>query len=169
MKRVFVSSISLAWEQIGLPIGDLMLLETIGASEEDIYRAYHVPLQYHNQKASTSNNQAAAIRQLIYDGVAPICDAFGESLTRFIGKGYDNVTIEKDYTQLPEMAVNMKEVAEYLQSLPKGVLTPNEMRVILRYGEKSEAYMNEHYIESSLTTMKRVFDGTNNNPPNTTA
>lgn len=166
MKRVFVSSISLAWEQIGLPIGDLMLLETIGASEEDIYRAYHVPLQYHNQKASTSNNEAASIRKLIYDGVAPICDAFGESLTRFLGPGFDNVVIEKDYTQLPEMAVNMTEVANYLNTLPKGVLTPNEMRVILRYGEKSEVYMNEHYIESSLTTMKRVFDGTNNTPPN---
>lgn len=169
MKRIFVSSISLAWEQIGLPIGDLMLLETTGASEEDIYRAFHVPLQYHNQKASTSNNQAASIRQLIYDGVAPICDAFGESLTRFIGPGFDNVTIEKDYTQLPEMAVNMKEVADYLNALPKGVLTPNEMRIILRHGEKNEAYMNEHYIESSLTTMKRVFDGTNNTPPNTPA
>lgn len=164
MKRVFVSSISLSWEQIGLPIGDLMLLETIGASEEDIYRAYHVPLQYHNQKASTSNNQAAAIRQLIYDGVAPICDAFGESLTRFLGKGFDGVTIEKDYTQLPEMAVNMKEVAEYLNSLPKGVLTYNEMRIILKWGEKNEEYLNEHYVDSNLTTLKRVFDGTNNNP-----
>lgn len=167
MKRVFVSSISLAWEQIGLPIGDLMLLETIGASEEDVYRAFHVPLQYHNQKASTSNNEAASIRKLIYDGVAPICDMWGESLTRFIGPGFDNVTIEKDYTQLPEMAVNMKEVADYLNALPKGVLTPNEMRIILKWGEKKEAYMNEHYVESSLTTMKRVFDGTNNNPTNT--
>lgn len=169
MKRVFISSISLAWEQIGLPIGDLMLLETIGASEEDIYRAFHVPLQYHNQKASTSNNEAASIRKLIYDGVAPICDAFGDSLTRFIGPGFDGVTIEKDYTQLPEMAVNMTEVANYLKSLPKGVLTPNEMRVILKYGEKDEAYMNEHYVEANITTMKRVFDGTNITPPSPTA
>jgi len=162
MKRIFISSISLEWQQIGLPIGDLRLLEVVSASEEDVYRAYHVPLQYHNQKASTSNNQAAAIRQLIYDAVAPICDALGESLTRFLGPGFEDVIIELDYTQLQEMAVNMGEVAKYLSTLPKGVLTPNEMRVILRYGEHAEAYMNEHYIESSLTTMRRVYDGTNN-------
>jgi len=57
------------------------------------------------------------------------------------------------------MAVNMKDVAAYLSALPKGVLTPNEMRAILKYGEKTEPYMNEHYVEGGLTTLRRVFEG----------
>lgn len=161
LSRVFPSSIALAWEQIGLPLGDLQVLEVVGASEEDVYRAYHWPLQFHNQKASTSNNQATAVKQGIYDGVAPICDVMGEAFTIMLAPGYGFDYLEFDYTQLPEMAVNMKDVAAYLAALPAGVLTPNEMRVVLKYGESSEAYMNEHYVESNVTTMRRVFEGTN--------
>jgi len=165
LSRVFPSSIALAWQNIGLPIGDLKLLELVSASEEDVYRAYHMPLQYHNQVASTSNNQSTAVKQMIYDAVAPICDVVGEALTIFLARGYDIDVIELDYTQLPEMAVNMTEVATYLNTLPKGVLTYNEMRSAIRYGEKSEAYMNEHFVESGLTTLKRSFDGETGTTP----
>jgi phage portal protein BeeE len=158
LSRVFPSSIPLAWQSIGLSVGDLKLLEIVSASEEDIYRAYHWPLQFHNQKASTSNNQATAVKQAIYDAVAPVCDIMGESLTAFLGAGYGGITIELDYTQLPEMAVNMKDVAAYLSALPKGVLTYNEMRAVLRYGEKSEAYMNEHFVESGLVPLRSVYE-----------
>lgn len=166
MARVFASSITLQWQSIGLPIGDLKLLELVSASEEDIYRAYHVPLQYHNQKASTSNNQASAVKQLIYDGVSPITETLGDSLTRFLSAGYDDVIIELDYTQLPEMAVNMKEVAAYLVPLLEaGIITHDEARAALRYGETGLAYMKEHYVATGKTTLRRVFDGTSENPP----
>lgn len=159
LSRVFPSSIALDWTSVGLSVADLKLLELVGASEEDIYRAYHWPLQFHNQKASTSNNQATAVKQGIYDAVAPLCDIFGEALTVFLAEGFGVDVIEFDYTQLPEMAVNMKDVAAYLNALPKGLLTPNEMRSIIRWGEKNEPFMNEHYVDSGLTTLKRVFDG----------
>lgn len=165
LARILPSSIGLEWLQIGLPINDLQLLELVSASEEDIYRAYHWPLQFHNQKASTSNNQATAVKQAVYDAVAPVCDAIGEAFTQMLSEGYGGITIELDYTQLPEMAVNMKDVAAYLSALPKGVLTPNEMRAVLKYGESTEKYMNEHYVESNVTTMRRVFDGTATTPP----
>lgn len=161
LSRVFPSSIGLSWQNIGLPIGDLKLLELISASEEDVYRAYHTPLSYHNQKASTDNNVGTETLKFIYDGIAPVCDSIGETFSIMLGPGYGFDVMELDYTQLPEMAVNSKDVATYLNTLPKGVLTPNEMRAALKYGEKTEDYLNEHYIENNLTTMKRVFDGSN--------
>lgn len=164
LARMFPSSIGLDFTQVGLSPADLQLLEVVEASEEDVYRAYHWPLQFHNQKASTSNNQATAVKQGIYDGVAPVCDVMSEAFTIMLAPGYGFDYLEFDYTQLPEMAVNMKDVAAYLSALPPGVLTPNEMRVVLKYGESTEAYMNEHYIASNMTTMKRVFDGTNTPP-----
>jgi len=163
MARIFPVSVPLDWLSIGLSVGDLKLLEMLSANAEDIYRAYHWPLQFHNQKASTSNNQQTAVKQAIYDAVAPVCDVFGENLTALLAEGYGIDAIELDYTQLPEMAVNMKDVASYLSALPKGVLTYNEMRVVLKYGEKSEAYMNEHYVESGLVTLKSVYEGTATN------
>lgn len=165
MARIMPSSIPLEVLQIGLPISDLQLLELVGASEEDVYRAYHWPLQYHDQSGATFSNQASAIVQGIYDGVAPVCDTIGEAITLMCGKGYGFDVCELDYTQLPEMAVNNKDIADYLKSLPQGVLTPNEMRAVLKYGEKTDAYMNEHYVLSTMTTMSRVADGTNQNPP----
>jgi HK97 family phage portal protein len=160
LSRVFPSSISLSWQNIGLPIGDLKLLEVVGASEEDVYRAYHVPLSYHNQKASTDNNVGTETLKLIYDAVAPICDAIGEAFTIMLGKGYGVDAIEWDYTQLPEMAVNMKEVMEYIKPMVEcGLITPNEGRAAVRYGEKNEDYLNAHYVASGLTTLKAVFDG----------
>lgn len=165
LARVFPSSISLSWQAIGLPIADLKLLELISASEEDVYRAYHVPLSYHNQKASTDNNVGTETLKLIYDAIAPVCDIIGEAFTIMLGEGYGVDAIEWDYTQLPEMAVNMSEVATYLNTLPKGILSPNEMRAILKYGEKTEAWFNEHYVDSGLTTLRRVFEGDPNTEP----
>lgn len=161
LARILPSSVPIDWTQIGLSIADLNLLELVSASEEDVYRAFHVPLSYHNQAASTDNNVGTEVLKLIYDAVAPICDIIGEAFTVMMGKGYGGITIELDYTQLPEMAVNMKSVADYLKSLPNGVLTPNEMRAVLKYGEKDLPYLNEHYVLSTMTTMQRVFDGTN--------
>lgn len=159
LARVFPSSIGLSWQNIGLPIADLKLLELVGASEEDVYRSYHWPLQYHDQKSSTFNNQETAIKQGIYDAVAPVCDILGETFTIMLAKGYGFDIMELDYTQLAEMSVNNKDIADYLKSLPAGVLTPNEMRVALKYGESAEAYMNEYYAPSTLTTLKRISEG----------
>jgi len=159
LARVFPSSISLSWQNIGLPASDLQLLELVGASEKDVYRAYHWPLNFHDQSGNTFSNQGMATKQAIYDAVAPICDMLGESFTHILGEGYGFDYIEWDYTQLPEMAVDMKAVAEYLGALPKGVLTYNEMRSAIRYGEKTEAYMNEHYVDSGLITLKSAYEG----------
>lgn len=156
LARIFPASIGLDWTAVGLPIADLQLLELIEASEEDVYRAYHVPLSYHNQKASTDNNVGTEVLKLIYDAIAPVCDIIGEAFTNMLGAGYGGINIELDYTQLPEMAINNKDIAAYLKALPEGVLTPNEMRVVLKYGEKKEAYLNEHYISSKMTTMAKL-------------
>lgn len=160
LSRVFPSSISLQWQNIGLPISDLQLLELVNASESDIYRAYHWPLQFHDQTSSTFNNQSTAMVQGIYDAIAPICDTMGEAFTIMLGKGYGFDVMEFDYTQLAEMAVNNKEIADYLKSLPPGVLTPNEMRAALKYGEKDLPYLNAHYISNTMVNMEKVFDGT---------
>lgn len=166
MARVFASSISLLWQNIGLPIADLKLIELMKASEMSVYRAFHVPPQYYDASSGTFNNQSTAVKQLIYDAVAPVCDAFSDALTRFVAPGYGVDIIEMDYTQLPEMAVNMKEVADYIIPLVKeGLISPDEGRLALRYGETGKDFMQEFYLSSAATTRQRVFDGSNQTPP----
>jgi len=166
MARVFASSIGLLWQNIGLPIADLKLIELMQVNEEAIYRAFHVPLQYHNQKASTDNNVSTAVKQLIYDAVAPVCDAISDGLTRFVGPGYGNVIIELDYTQLPEMAVNMEEVAKYIIPLvDSGIISRDDARLALRYGETNLDYMKAYYTTGTLTKIEDAFRGAKNTQP----
>lgn len=169
MARIFVSTIAMQWQNIGLASADLQLLEAKKASWLDVYRAYHVPPQYYDASSGTFNNQSTAVKQFIYDCVAPYCDAIGEALTRFLGPGYDNVIIKLDYTQLQEMAVNMKEVSDYIIPLAQaGLITPDEARLALKYGETNLDFMKEYYMSSAVTTRRRVFDGSNQTPPITT-
>lgn len=146
LARIIPSSIALEWQQIGLASADLQLIEQLGVSEEQIYRAYHVPLQYHNQKASTSNNQQTAVKQLIYDAVSPVATAISEMLTNFVGKAFGNYQIEIDLTTLPEMAVDMKQIADFmLPMFEAGIFNQDEVRNAMNYGElntpESQQYM----------------------------
>lgn len=167
MARVFPSTISLLWQSIGLPIADLQLIELVNANNLDIYRAYHVPPQFYDASSGTFSNQATAVKQFIYDCVAPVCDVIGEALTKFVGKGYGDVIIELDYTQLQEMAVNMKEVSDYIIPLvEKGIITPDEARAALKYGETGHDFMKEYYVGSGVATRKSVFSGVTGTPPN---
>lgn len=148
--RIIPSSIKLKWQSMGLPSSELRLLEQVGASQKDIYRAYHVPLQYHNQEASTSNNQQTAVKQLIYDAVTPITEALNEMLTDFLAKSYGNYIVEIDLSTLPEMAVNLKEIADYISPLWKdGLITRNEARYALKYDELSGGIGSEFYTNTS--------------------
>jgi len=136
LARIIPSSIALEWQQIGLASADLQLIEQLGISEEQIYRAYHVPLQYHNQKASTSNNQQTAVKQLVYDAVSPVSTAISEMLTNFVGKAFGNYQIEIDLTTLPEMAVDMKQIADFmLPMFEAGIFNQDEVRSAMNYGE----------------------------------
>jgi len=166
MARVFPSTISLLWQSIGLPIADLQLIELVNANNLDIYRAYHVPPQFYDASSGTFSNQATAVKQFIYDCVAPVCNVIGEALTRFVGKGYGDIIIELDYTQLQEMAVNMKEVSDYIIPLvEKGIITPDEARAALKYGETGFDFMKEYYVNSGIATRRSVFSGVTSTPP----
>lgn len=136
LTRIFPSAISLNWQQIGLSSADLQLIEQKKVSQQDIYRAYHVPFEYASGDNSTFNNGETSMKKLGYDAVAPVCNALSRMLTNFVGKPYGDYIIELDYTQLPEMAVNMKDVSDYVSKLvDKGILTRDEARTALKYGE----------------------------------
>lgn len=157
--RFMTSSIAMDVQQVGLPSSDLDLLAIKSANEESIYRLYGIPLARYSQKSSTQNNQAESNKQLIYDAVSPLTDLIGEMLTKFVGTYYKDIVIELDVMQLPEMAVNMKEVAEYIIPLVKsGILNRDEARFAFKYGETKLDYMLDYWIDDK--PMSKIYDGT---------
>lgn len=155
LTRIFPSAISLNWQQIGLSSADLQLIEQKKVSQQDIYRAYHVPFEYASGDNSTFNNGETSMKKLGYDAVAPVCNALSRMLTNFVGKPYGDYIIELDYTQLPEMAVNMKDVSDYVSKLvDKGILTRDEARTALKYGELATDVSRSLFYGNKLLSIR---------------
>lgn len=146
--RLTTSSVAIDSKQIGLSAGELDLLSIRSASEEAIYRCFHVPLARYSQKASTQNNQSVSNIQLIYDAVAPLCEVISEALTRHVGIHYDNAIIELDWSRLPEMAVNMKDMQDYIgKQVDLGIISRDEARAMFGYSETGESEMKGYYYK----------------------
>lgn len=135
LARVFPSSIAMDWKQIGLSSADLQLLDLMSEKCKAIFRTYHVPEQFASSDSSSYNNLSTAVRQLVYDAVAPLCGVISEMLTNFVGVGYGDIIVELDYTQLPEMMADMADMTGSLVELVNaGIISRDEAREALRYG-----------------------------------
>lgn len=161
LDRTVPLSIAIKATKIGLTSAELELLQLSDAKADDIYRCYHMPLQFRTQDTATYNNLPVANRQLIYNAVAPHCRKFGRGLTDFICTPYNTshaqYIIELDYTGLPELTDDVKTVSEWLEKCWD--LTPNEKREVKRWGRSSEPGMDQIWVPITQTPMKDIMDG----------
>lgn len=161
LDRIVPVSIPLKWTQIGLAIADMKLLELSDAKADDIYRCFHIPLQFRNQDSATYNNLPVANRQMAYNAIAPICRKLSKGTTSFICKPYNTsqntYIVEKDFLGLPELNDDMKTVAEWLDK--SWDLTPNEKREVKRWGRSSEKGMDQIWVPIVNAPMADIMDG----------
>lgn len=161
LSRIIPASIALKWTEIGLSSADLQLLEMSGASADDIYRAYHIPLQFRSQDSSTYNNLPVANRQLVYNAVAPITRKLDVGLTEFYCTPYNTATekyvIHLDYASLPELNDDMKSIVSWLEQFPW--LTPNEKREVIGYGRGDADGLDEIFINRNMVRLSDVMEG----------
>lgn len=157
-ERLFPSGGPLKYTQIGLPSTELQLIELLGVTREDIYRAFHIPLTYSDQKASTYDNLTLSAKQFIYDAVMPIGDMIEDKLlNRTICAAVNRKTGKKyvahyDYQSLPEMQADMTKLSEWLDK--SWEITPNERREAKGYGRSPLPELDEYYIPSGLRNIK---------------
>ena len=143
LARIFASSIQLSYNQIGLNPSDLELLEGIKITNEQIYKAFKIPVAYVSTDGNTYNNAETFIKRLVLDAVAPVCDSIGRGLTEFVGNAY-GVQITLDYMQLPDLSGVMESLSKHLVPLVNaGIISRNEARYALGYGESEQPDMNE--------------------------
>lgn len=161
LARMVPLSIAMKWQQIGMSAGDLDLLEIKNASGDDVYRGYHIPLQFRSQDTATYNNLPVANRQLVYNAVAPVTRRFSRLLTRFICTPYNTshatYIIELDFTSLPELNDDMLTVSQWLDNCWD--LTPNEKREVKRWGRSSEPGMDKIWLPNNIVLMEDVLSG----------
>lgn len=148
LARLFAASIALDYTQFGLAPADLQLLETLKLKQEQIYKAYHVPVGLVSTDGNTLNNRKEFNKEVVFNGVVPFSDPIGYGLTQFVGKPYGNIEIKLDYTQLAELSGVLEEVSAYLRPLvDTAVISPNEARVALGYGEIDTDEMKGFYYK----------------------
>lgn len=162
LARIIPGSIPLEFLEIGLSSQEMEVLKTGDVKSDDIYRAYHIPLQFRTQDTATYNNLPVANRQLIYNAVAPVTRVIEQGLTEFICEPYmkadgEEYIIHLDYTSLPELNDDMKAVAEWLDKCWD--LTPNEKREIKGWGRSAQPGMDEIWVDKKLVRMSDVMAG----------
>lgn len=161
--RILAVSIAMDWLQIGLPLGDLMIEAIDKMDRESVYRGYHIPLVYASNDTSTFNNMKEGGRKLVYDAVAPVCDAIAKALTNFICKPYKEASksekyiIRLDYMSLPELSQDLKETADALDKMD--YLTDNEKREVLGWGKMTKPEFETAYKNKSKAPIERIFNG----------
>jgi HK97 family phage portal protein len=154
--RIFASGATLNWQQIGLPVSDMMLLESLQFDRTDIANIYHIPITLLNDmSASTDNNVSAHMKQFIYNCVMPLANLISDKLTRDICPAYNTpdkkYVIQIDTTTLPDMQEDMGNVANWMNT--SWWLTPNQKLQGMGFGESREPNMDKIIIPSSYTLL----------------
>lgn len=161
MARTIPLSVAVKWTEIGLSSAEMELLSIAEAKAADIYRCYHIPLQFYNQDAATYNNLPVANRQLVYNAVAPICRRFSTGLTAFICPPYntdkETYVIELDFTSLPELNDDIAATVAWLMTCD--FLSQNEKREVIGYGRSAEPGMDEFFINKNKVRLQDIMDG----------
>jgi len=150
--RIFASGGSLDWQQIGLPVGDMMLLESMQFDRVDICNCFHIPVQLMNDtSASTDNNMQHAMKQFIYNAVMPLANIISDRLTRDICPAYANggktYVIQLDTSSLPDMQDDMTNVATWMNTA--WWLTPNQKLTGMGFGTSTEPNMDKIIVPSN--------------------
>lgn len=165
LDRIIPSEVPLEWTEIGLSSVDMQLLEMLGASADDIYRGYHVPLYFRTLESATYNNVSTAKKQLIYDAVAPVADKIAAALTEFICAPYlldgQEYEIVLDYMSLPDLTDDVKSTTDWLEKA--WYLTPNQKLEVIGFGRSDAPGMDEVFINRNMVRMQDVMEGKINN------
>lgn len=128
-KIAFISS-RVKWINLGVSPVDLQIIEDQKWNLQDICRVYHVPSALFNDDSASTKQNMVTFRKTAYtDAIVPLVKAFASEWNRKFSKLYGGVRIEPDFTKIPELQPDRKELAEiYSLGVQIGAYTRNEFR-----------------------------------------
>ncbi len=150
------------YHNFGMTSIDLQLLDAQRLNLQRLCNIYGVPTVLFDAEHTTYNNYESAIKQLIVNKLLPEWKSFRDLLnrqltTRFKAKGNRKLYIDFDYTELPEIQKDLKDLNDSIRDAHW--LTYNERRAVLRYGARPEPEMNMIYMPSGflpITEMQTI-------------
>ncbi len=123
----------LKWQQMGMTLRDLEIIETRYASARDISLAFGVPPLLLGLKGdNTFANYAEARLAFWEECVIPLCQQIAHDWTDWLGPFFGDLTIKPDFDNVPAIAEKKAVMWKMANEAPD--LTVNEKRELRGYG-----------------------------------
>ncbi|GAB4001572.1 hypothetical protein GCM10028807_58050 [Spirosoma daeguense] len=149
------NSVELGSITLGLSPVDLDILESNKVSKEELCHLWHLhprsvfPIS--DGSSMGGNQEEEANKHSIRAGVLPDLRLKAEKLTSWLCPAYgDDLFIDFDTDVYPEMRLDGKEIAEYVDSIP---LTGDERRALFKWGETGKPEMQVELIKNNLMAV----------------
>jgi hypothetical protein len=98
----------------------------------------------------------------ITDNIIPDLNLFTEAINKYWlprFKGYENMQLFFDVTELPEMQIDIVNLTGWLNgALDKGVINRNEYRMAISYTEVDDEVMDQFTVASDVITLQESID-----------
>ena len=161
MNRYSGSSAPIGFTKLSLDTKDLLPFEYLSHSAGEICNVFAWPadlLAVNGQ--SKYDNADVAWRMAISNRIQPDLRILQEAKNthyypRF--KGYEGVTKIYDTSELPEMQADMEKLTQWLkEAFDRGIISPDEYRMALKYPEVGDELMQTRFIRSGYVPLSDV-------------
>lgn len=146
------------WTPIGQSLVDLAILESIDADLRTICRAFKIDSKVLNDpKASTYNNVTEARKAAYTDAIMPMLNKFRDEVNRwFTPKFGEDLIMEPDYSQVPEMQEDLNELVTTLNTA--WWISPNEKLRMMGKDEYPDPMFDKPWIPAGLVPLSEPID-----------
>jgi len=155
-----VASADLKWTQIAQPTEDLMILDSLNLTKQDLCNIYGFPSLLLGGDDKTFLNFETAQKSLIYDTVVPELTSLRDALNKWILPAYEKADgkkyfIDFDISVLPQLAGDMTEIIGQLSQM--WWVTGNEKRIASKYGaDTSNKLMDTYLVPQGLVPIDEL-------------
>lgn len=160
-ERIIPTNGFMKWTQVGLPPADLQLMEGLNIDRKTLCNLYGVSDVLLNSDAGAKyDNVQQAYKGLITNVIAPELTSLRDDLNRWLVEPYNKKEGKKyfldfDLSAYPEMAADMKTLAEWLEKSYD--LTPNEKREIKGFQRLEKPGMDEILVPANVMPLSQLF------------
>ena len=158
MNRYSGASAPIGFTKISVDTKDLLPFEFLSHSAGEICNVFSWPAELLavNGQAKYDNMDVAwkmAISNRIQPDLRILQDAKNEQYyPRF--KGYEGVTKIYDTSELPEMQADMEKLTQWLkEAFDRGIISPDEYRMALKYPEVGDELMQTRFIKQGYIPL----------------
>jgi len=170
LSRFKGSSAPVGFTKLSLNTDELKPFEFLRYSAQEICNVYAWPSGFFGVNGEPKyDNADIQWRMAISNRIQPdLCilaqDLNSQFYPRF--KNMQGVVKVWDVSELPEMQTDMVSLTTWLtQALDRGVITPEEYRIALKYPETGQEYMNKHYIKTGYEPLEDISLGLEDDEP----